>query len=139
MKQVKNASVIYFCWVIFWGIISIPLTYLLMVKNISSSPGTFMWIFLAGLLLGLVVLQPSLAKEEAGNKSSQSSVLKEYIRKYATIGAIILPVLTVLWAVFILKFLPILVGFLPCSILVGVLFGGLIGSILYRVKYGLNS
>lgn len=68
--------------------------------------------------------------------NDKSTILGAYLHNGATIGAIVLPILTIFWAVFILKFAPILVGFLPCSIIAGVMFGGLVGSISYRIKYG---
>ncbi len=65
------------------------------------------------------------------------------IRKFATIGVVVLPVLTILW-VFWMKpplylLLGALFGLLPCSILFGALFGALIGVVKFRVKHGFGS
>jgi len=62
--KVKNAGVIFLCGIILWGIISILITYYLIIKGIVREPPIFMLIFLVGFFTGYYIINPSLAKEE---------------------------------------------------------------------------
>lgn len=68
--------------------------------------------------------------------NNKGTILGAYIHNFAVVGGIIAPILTIFWACFFLKFPPILVGFIPCSLIVGILFGAFIGVVSFRIKYG---
>ena len=70
--------------------------------------------------------------------NDKETLLGAYFYNFATIGSVLTSIFVAFWAIFILRFPPILLGFLPVGIFFGAFGGGAIGIIIFRIKYGYN-